>query len=60
MMALPNLQHPKFVCNRQVVFKYILGDSSKEAEKEAAELAAQITFKVSQKMRCSGCIIIFY
>jgi len=25
----------------------ISGDSSKEAEKEAAELAAQITFKVS-------------
>jgi len=30
----------------------ILGDSSKEAEKEAAELAAQITFKVGYHSVC--------
>ena len=29
-----------------IIKHYILGESSKEAEKEAAELAAQITFKV--------------
>lgn len=45
----------KFVLDKQVVFElYILGDSSKEADEEAAELAAQITFKVSQERKKLG------